>query len=42
MKNWFNRLIWRWLWGKPKKQPVNLRNPAPKVYGAKPRKIKKY
>ena len=29
-------------WGKPKKPSMNLRNPAPKVYGPKPKKIKKY
>ena len=29
-------------WGKHKKPSMNLRNPAPKVYGPKRRKIKKY
>lgn len=42
MKQWFTKLFWRLVWGKPKKATPNLRNPAPKVYGPKPRKIKKY
>lgn len=28
-------------WCKPKKATPNLRNPAPKVYGPKPKNIKK-
>lgn len=29
-------------WHKSKKTSINLRNPAPKVYGPKPKKVKKY
>jgi hypothetical protein len=42
MKKWLARLFWRWVWGKPKKTAKDLRNPKPKTYGPKPRKIKKY
>ena len=46
MEDWFNKLFCNFvgglIWGKPKKASPNLRNPAPKVYGPKPRKIKKY
>ena len=42
MKQWFTKLFWRLVWGKPKKATPNLRNPAPKVYGPKRRNIKKY
>lgn len=42
MKQWFTKLFWRLVWGKPKNPSMNLRNPAPKAYGPKRRKIKKY
>lgn len=39
---WFSKLFWRVIWGKPKKEITPLRNPPPKVYGPKPKKINKY
>lgn len=46
MEDWFNKLccnlVGCLIWHKPKKATPNLRNPAPKVYGPKRRKIKKY
>lgn len=45
MEKWRDKLFeyyTSFFWGKPKKPNMNLRNPAPKVYGPKRRKIKKY
>lgn len=45
MEKWRDKLFeyyTSFFWGKPKKATPNLRNPAPKVYGPKRRKIKKY